>query len=307
MPIANISRVKNLGWAFVAGVLTAASPSPSPSLDTVLLTPPSGFVEVTTALLHGHFTATDYASTADASKRADIVATMQRDGFVDGYSDTWASQASQHVLFSAVLAFTGGHGAHNWLTAAEAADKTDPKYVRGDTTTGLGTYYGVHLADAAAKTYGDAFSFVKGNDVFLVLVVSRRDDALSQATSLASTQFSSAPDETIPTDQWPENANPPASASAWTAGFLVFLTLAVLISAVALIVRRRRRGAVPPLAYAPVPFAVQLSPDGNYWWDGQAWRDASREAPPYAQRSSDGALWWDGRTWRPVPMAPPFQ
>ena len=291
----------------MAAFLTGATPSPSPGLDTVLLTPPPGFVEVGTAQLHHHFTATDYASTADASKRADIVATMQRDGFVDGYGDTWVSQASQHVLVGAVLAFTGGRGARRWLTAAEASDKTDPKYVRSDATTGLGTYYGVHLADTAAKTYGDAFSFVKGNDVFLIVVVSRTDDTLAQATSLAASQFSAAPDQTIPSDQWPENASPPASTSAYTAAFIVFLILAVLISVVALIVRNRRRGAAPAMVYAPAPFLVQLSPDGNYWWDGQAWRDASREAPPFAQRSSDGGLWWDGRAWRPVPMAPPPQ
>jgi len=45
-----------------------------------------------------------------------------------------------------------------------------------------------------------------------------------------------------------------------------------------------------------------MSPDGNYWWDGQTWRDASREAPPAALRSLDGYYWWDGRTWRTVPQ-----
>jgi hypothetical protein len=58
----------------------------------------------------------------------------------------------------------------------------------------------------------------------------------------------------------------------------------------------------PPVA---APAGVQLSDDGKYWWDGQAWKDASLEAPPSAQRSSDGTLWWDGRNWRPVPQSPP--
>jgi len=49
--------------------------------------------------------------------------------------------------------------------------------------------------------------------------------------------------------------------------------------------------------------AIQLSEDGNYWWDGQTWRDSSREVPPTAQRSFDGVTWWDGRSWRPVPPA----
>src|SRR2546426_430540 len=69
---------------------------------------------------------------------------------------------------------------------------------------------------------------------------------------------------------------------------------------VGLIRRSKRR---PMMAmYAAPPGGVQLSPDGNYWWDGQAWRDASREAPPAALRSVDGYYWWDGRTWRAVPQ-----
>ncbi|HKW59187.1 MAG TPA: hypothetical protein VJR46_05485 [Candidatus Dormibacteraeota bacterium] len=289
--------MKGVGWAVAALFLIGATPSPSPTLDTVLAPPPAGFVKLTTALLHGHFTAEDYASSAEASKQSSVLATMKRDGFVDGFSSTWVSQSSQHVLVEAALAFTGGRGAHSWLTAVEAADKKDARYVREDTMPGLGTYYGAHLADTASKTYGDEFSFVKGNDVFVVVVVSTKDDALNQAMSQSTAQYSAAPDETIPSGQWPENQSTPASNS-YTAGFLVFLILAVLVSATTLVIRRRRRAVVPALA------GVQMSPDGNYWWDGQSWRDAARETPPFAQRSAGGALWWDGRTWRPTPQPP---
>lgn len=51
---------------------------------------------------------------------------------------------------------------------------------------------------------------------------------------------------------------------------------------------------------APVP-ATHMSPDGRFWWDGAAWRDASTSVPPTAARSADGAYWWDGSAWRATP------
>ena len=44
-----------------------------------------------------------------------------------------------------------------------------------------------------------------------------------------------------------------------------------------------------------------LSPDGNFWWDGQRWQDTRQSLPPDIQRSPDGTQWWDGVAWRPVP------
>ena len=172
--------------------------------------------------------------------------------------------------------------------------------------TGIDTYYGAHASDSTSKTFGDEFAFVKGNDVFAVLVVSTKDDALAQATSQTKTQFDSAPTETIPSSEWPENKTSGHTLAYYVGYFLpVVLVLAVVIGLVAVLAARRRRPA-PAMVAAAAPFAgVQMSPDGNFWWDGQAWRDAAQEAPPYAQRSGDGALWWDGRTWRHVPQAGP--
>src|SRR5205823_5230728 len=80
---------------------------------------------------------------------------------------------------------------------------------------------------------------------------------------------------------------------------LVLAVLAGVALYVVIQVRRRRDTA---FAFMPMLGTIQMSPDGNYWWDGQAWRDASREAPPAALRSLDGYYWWDGRTWRTVPQ-----
>ena len=74
---------------------------------------------------------------------------------------------------------------------------------------------------------------------------------------------------------------------------IVFI-IAVVLLVVAVVVRRTSRG--PSL-----PAAVNMSGDGRYWWDGNAWQDAELTIPPHAPLSPDGAYWWDGRAWRPVP------
>jgi hypothetical protein len=94
----------------------------------------------------------------------------------------------------------------------------------------------------------------------------------------------------------------------------------VLVTGLVAFLALRRRPPAMVGAYAmagvpntAVPEAVTLpggtymSPDGNYWWDGQSWRDATTDNPPDAQRSDDGAYWWDGRSWRPVAQSPPPQ
>jgi hypothetical protein len=55
--------------------------------------------------------------------------------------------------------------------------------------------------------------------------------------------------------------------------------------------------AAPP-ANAPV---IQLTPDGNQWWDGSQWQATATSAPPHAARKPDGSEWWDGQAWRVVP------
>ncbi|HEY7779317.1 MAG TPA: hypothetical protein VIC85_03810 [Ktedonobacterales bacterium] len=60
------------------------------------------------------------------------------------------------------------------------------------------------------------------------------------------------------------------------------------------------RTGAQPLTYVNAP----RSPDGVYWWDGQAWQPVP-QPPAGAQRSPDGLYWWDGQTWQPVPGANP--
>jgi hypothetical protein len=285
----------------------AAAATPSPTLDTVLAAPPSGFAELTTATFHGSFSAHEYATVSDPTKASAIESTMNHDGFVAGYGKTWVQQAAGHALLEAVIAFNGGNGARQWLTQAEAGDKSDPSYTHADSMTGIDPYYGGHFKYASSNTVGDFFSFVKGNDVFLLGFVSQKDDVLTMAVAQAKSQFDSAPSETIPSSQWPENAT---HGVAYSVGlFIVPLIVIVLVIALVAFLFRRRRAApamMPAAVAAAVPgmgapASIQMSPDGKYWWDGQGWKDTEQVIPPNAQRSGDGQSWWDGRGWRPVP------
>jgi hypothetical protein len=324
-----MSRVNRMVYALpvLVGALlplsAAAAPSPSPTLDQILAPPPSGFSVVKEGTLNGHFNAHGLGTTYSTGA-AEAENTAIHDGFVDGYTLTWLQQSTSHTLIEFIVAFEGGQGARSFLSYDEASAKSDPKYQHSDSITGIDPYYGVHLFDPSG-VFLDGFTFVKGNDMFGVAFVSTKDDVLNLATSQAGAEYAAAPSETIPSAQWPENAiaSPSPSPLATIGGLagqalIVVLILGVIGVVVGFAMRSRRRTAVAPpsswvhapsvAAPLPVPLAgapLQLSPDGNMWWDGQSWRDSFLEAPPFAQRSASGRLWWDGRNWRPVPPPPP--
>lgn len=328
----------------------AASPSPSPSatpttnlspsLDKVLIAPPSGFAPWSGASIHGRFTAHDLAQTYGV-KSAEAERLVNQNGFVDGYGLYWINQSAGQIITEFVIAFTGGRGARAWLAYDKATDVGSTLYQHADTLTGVDQYFGVHMTQSSVsgQAFLDGFSFVKGNDEIGVGVLSVRDDGLNLATNQSKSQFTSAPAATIPPAQWPENAaggSPKAQPGvASTSGLSKLVPYALIITAaivaiglVALLLlsRSRRlaapmRAPVPPavepamvlqpraaavpvgaaVASAPVVLPHELSADGNAWYDGQRWIDSSVQAPPFVQRSPDGAYWWDGYKWRPVP------
>src|SRR5438093_486835 len=244
-----MTRVNRLLYAATISLLAlapaaaSAAPSPSPGLDTVLATPPSGYAELTSSPFHGLFTAHDYAQASGSSKADQIENTLNRDGFVSGFGKTWLHQASAHALVEAVIAFTGAKGAKDWLVSAEAGDKSDPTYTHADSISGISPYYGGHFKYPESNTEGDVFSFVKGNDVFIVGLVSTKDDVLQLAMTQTQTQYSSAPNETIPSAQWPENTS---KSGAFQVGYLMgglipLVVLAGLVIVVVGVVRNRNR------------------------------------------------------------------
>src|SRR5436853_3664540 len=105
----------------------ASTPSPSPSLDKVLAPPPgSDFTELTTGVLHGEFTAHDWATTnASGSDATETEKTLTKDGFVDGYGKTWAQASAGHAMIVAVMDFTGGQGAEETTTLLGGPGRID--------------------------------------------------------------------------------------------------------------------------------------------------------------------------------------
>jgi len=294
--------------AFAPATVAAASPSPSPSLGTLLAAPPaSDFVDDAQSFMRiqGNFDVARYVDFLAPSNPADVQTTLTHDGFLSGFGRSWAQKGTGHLLLEIVVAFTGGTGAKNWLTASEAADSSNQYFKHPIAVSGVAPSYGGHFADPAAPAYADIVAFVKGNDYFLIGILSASDDIADSASKQTRKQYDLAPPNTIPSAQWPENATRAANRSASlpvvvALGILVLVFFAAVAMYLVVIVRRGGRRD-PVFAYAAMQGGIQMSPDGNYWWDGQAWKDASSAAPAGSLRSADGYYWWDGRMWRPVP------
>jgi hypothetical protein len=224
---------------------------------------------------------------------------LRSDGFVLGFSRSWVEEASTHILLELVIAFSGREGAKRWLSKSEQADKADTTYQKAIPMAGIDPYYGAHFADASTALYADVVSFVKGNDYFLIGLVSRADDLGDAAPKQTRKQFDAAPAYTIPPSQWPETAGSlvvgPLVVPRWPALIIGGALLVVLLVAFGTLymVRRNRSGSRGMAAAGPL-----MSDGRHYWWDGQAWRDATRDVPPDAMRSDDGFYWWDGAAWR---------
>jgi hypothetical protein len=251
--------------AAIASILSAALlpliaaaatiPSLSPPLETTLARPPAAdYTELTTSAFHGHFTAQAWASGSTTALPLDVEAMLAHNGFVDGFGMTWTSASTQRGLIEVAMAFTGGKGARAVLVVQEAADKADALYQHPNTLAGISPSYGGHAADAANSIYEDFYAFVKGNDLFAVLLVSRKDDVQALAAKQARAQFDGAPESTIPASKWPENAaraatSPPAYLAVRLFGLLMVAALVVgVIGVVVGLVRRGRRRAVPPFS-----------------------------------------------------------
>jgi hypothetical protein len=208
-------------------VMAIASPSPSPPLAQILAAPPNGFTAANMSTLNGRFSAHDLAATYSAGP-GEAESTLAHDGFVDGYGLTWLENSTGRELFEYAVAFEGGKGATSWLSYDEAVTKSNPIYQHANSIAGIDPYYGFHLADPSG-VFADGFAFVKGNDLFGVVLTSAKDDAVSLATSQTIRQYASAPIETIPPGQWPENATSPSPAyplGNLTGGAVAFIVIA---------------------------------------------------------------------------------
>jgi len=219
----------------------SAAPSPSPALGSLLAAPPAGYVQVSTGTFHGQFDATAYASQYQ-SNTLEAGITLIHDGFVDGYGTEWVQRSTGRALIEFVIAFQGQRGAKSWLGYEEAADKNDPGYKRSNSLAGIDSYYGVHIVLTSPRGYVDAFSFVKGNDMFGVGFVSGKDDVLKLATAQTKSQYAAAPTETIPKAKWPENAPSQRPQTNFLGAIIGVVLVLVIIGGVVRLVMVRRRG-----------------------------------------------------------------
>ncbi len=260
----------------------AAAPNPSPSLAQVMLPAPSTYTAETSSALSGSFTSHNLSS-AWGTRAAEAQTALEQDGFVDGYGITVVNHTIHHRLIEYIVAFTGGQGAMNWLSVAEAGDKADPTYQHSDSISGIDSYYGEHNV-YPSHDVSDAFVFVKGNDFFVVAYESTQDDVLSLAITRAKNQFDSAPNSTISAAEWPENAKAATASqgASQDAGFalggliadaiIALLVVGVILLVVGMVIRYRRARTLTAAIPSEMPAGVQISPDGGYWWDGEQWR-----------------------------------
>jgi hypothetical protein len=277
--------------------------SPSPSLDSVLAAVPSEYTAPVHGPFEGHITVNGFASTwgPDAARGANE---LGLDGFVDGYGVMRSDATSGRFVVEFVLAFSGRSGALRFLGSDNAENRADAGYQHSDSMSGVGPYYdGVHGTTASPPMYLDAFEFVKGNDLFGVAFYSPRDDVLAFATEQARAQYAAAPEQTIPSSQWPENRSVDTGGGFGVSdGQLLFGIVVIgLLAAGAVFVLMRKSELRPATPAA----SREMTSDRKFWWNGTYWVATSEMAPPWAQRSPDGAFWWDGHAWQQMPLASP--
>jgi len=253
-----------IGATLISLVPLAASAGSglSISLASVLAPPPASDyaadTEVAGAPL-GSFDAAAYAGSLRPSDGSGTVSTLTRDGFVAGYGGGWTQESTGRGLQELVVAFSGGSGARSWLATAETAARSSDLYQGTIPVAGVGPYYGIHYADPAGPVYADVVSFVKGNDFFTVGFVSSTDDLAGVAAAQARKQFASAPPDSIPPAQWPENLRLLAGgvdALKVAALAAIAVTLIGFLASFALLIYVRRRATGEA--------------DGKLIWDGKA-------------------------------------
>ena len=239
----------------IAGA-AAASPKPSPSLDVLLAYPPSADFVADTESTGTPIGAFDLGTYVEFLQPADPPATkrtLHDDGFVAGYGKSWTSQASNVGLVELVVAFSGGRGARGWLEAAAADARSSEFFKSTIVVDGIGPYYGVRYANPSAPSFADVVSFVKGNDYFVVGLVSEADNIGDATITQSKHQYDFAAANSIRESDWPENARAPfglqpgrLALTVLVAGLAMAAAVGVAVAFVVVVSARRRPAPPPP-------------------------------------------------------------
>ena len=253
-------RLADGALAVIGAAAFSLAPSPTPDVAGVLAPPPtSSYVADTesTGSPLGPFDAAEYAGYLHPDDPRATEADLTGDGFVAAYGAGWTEQATGRGLVELVIAFSGGNGARKWLASAQAGAQSSEYFRRSITVAGIGPYYGVHYVNPDAPAYADVVSFVKGNDFFTVGFVSTDDDLGEAAPAQARKQFDSAPADSIPPAQWPENLH-------LLAGGIDLLKVAVLAAVAVVVVGF----GIALVLFVLVRRGARRAADGKLSWDG---------------------------------------
>ena len=253
-----------LAAAFLAGASTVHA---NTDLRSLLAAAPSAdWVELdpTPTILSGGFTAHSYAAYLQAagSSPGTTESALNLYGFRDGYAREWEQRGSQDVLIERVFEFGDDRGASFWYADLKGGAQTISEYRSAVPIS-------VPNSFAAAYVYADGIKqwraeFWKGNLVFVIHTDADTNDLSTLAVQQATAEYESAPASTVSTAK----AGSQSVSSALLVVFAAAIALIVVIAVVIVIAYTQAQSRRRRAAYAN----VHVSPDGHWWWDGQAWR-----------------------------------
>lgn len=255
----------------VATTLAATPAPPDPARLRAVLADPidQAFLEVTTSSpgwLVGQFDAKTYIDSftdRDAQTRQSALDSLVREGFVSGYEREWYKVGGQDWLGELLLVFQNSTGAGSMAEGSKAGYAQDAGFKNFVTASAIPDAYA--LTEASLGRQWTVVIFTKGNDLFAVVGGSSSDYTTASTLAQAGKQFQAAPATiSVAGPSAPRVRSPLVIAGIVGASAAAIGGLAAMILIVALWSRSRR------------PNTRQISPDGNYWWDGAAWRQVPR-------------------------------
>jgi hypothetical protein len=253
--------------------VTAGAATVDPALLRGALSDPldGAFVEAGVAAdtLEGPFDAITFTKVeyTDADLQKSIQERLKYDGFITGYGRTFYKEAADAWLVEDVFAFGSASDATSYWGWDSAGLRESTYTTRVVDTTAIPTSLGAeYLLDGF---HGTEIRFARGNDVYEVMIGTSSDYMTAAAIAQAVRVRSDAPANSLPPSAQREAHPGPIFIRNVSYGLGVLLAVALGLSVIAgtvvivLLVRRSRRSTAP---------SALLSADGQYWWDGQAWR-----------------------------------
>lgn len=219
--------------------------------------------------LEGPFDAVVYATTvySNTDDQNSVRDRLKYDGLIGGWGRSFYRESNKGWLVEAIFAFGSASDARSFWGYIGQGLRESTTTTRVLDTSAIPSSAGAeYLYDSF---HGTEIAFARGNDVFDLYMGTDTEYLTEDAMAQARQQYSHSPANTVPPSAQREAHPGPIFMRniAYGLGVLVAIVLGLSVIAGAIVVifmvRRSRRGSAP---------ASLLSPDGRYWWDGQAWR-----------------------------------